>query len=208
MARVPQVGIDHWKAMTMAVEENVKIALGTDQFPFEPNDGTTATIREAEYYLEAGMTPLQALQAATIQPARMLDIEQAAGSLTVGKLADIVAIDGNPLEDFKALRSLGFVMKGGYVYRNDWGDAMRGPCRFPTKRSRARTTTIRSEGSEADPHEAPASDRTAAPGPHRVLRSDQDAKAFRWSSRNSKSVLGCLPRSIGRSAETAFSAAP
>lgn len=122
MARVREVGVDHWAALKMAVEEKVNIALGSDQFPFEPNDGTTATIREAEYYLEAGMSPLQALQAATIQPARMLEIDEDTGSLTVGKLADIVAIDGNPLENFKALRSLGFVMKGGYVYRNDWGE--------------------------------------------------------------------------------------
>lgn len=121
MARVREVGVDHWKAMQMAVEENVNIALGSDQFPFEPNDGTTATIREAEYYLEAGMTPLKALQAATIQPARMLGIDGMAGSLTVGKFADIVAVDGNPLDNFKALRSLGFVMKSGYIYRNDWG---------------------------------------------------------------------------------------
>ncbi|RLP23388.1 amidohydrolase family protein [Mesorhizobium sp. YM1C-6-2] len=122
MARVKEVGVDHWNAMKMAVEENVNIALGSDQFPFEPNDGTTATIREAEYYLEAGMSPLEALQAATIQPARMLEADADTGSITVGKFADIVAIDGNPLEDFKALRSLGFVMKGGHVYRNDWGD--------------------------------------------------------------------------------------
>lgn len=121
MARVKEVGVDHWKALKMAIEEKVNIALGSDQFPFEPNDGTTATIREAEYYLEAGMSPLQALQAATIQPARMLAIEKENGSLTVGKFADIVAIEGNPLENFRALRSLGFVMKGGHVYRNDWG---------------------------------------------------------------------------------------
>ena len=122
MARVKEVGVDHWNAMKMAVEEKVNIALGSDQFPFEPNDGTTATIREAEYYLEAGMSPLGALQAATIQPARMLEADADTGSITVGKFADIVAIDGNPLEDFKVLRSLGFVMKGGHVYRNDWGD--------------------------------------------------------------------------------------
>lgn len=106
----------------MAVEEDVQIALGSDQFPFEPNDGTTATIREAEYYLEAGLSPLEALQAATIQPARMLEIDDQTGSLNVGKFADVVAVDRNPLEDFRALRSLGFVMKGEHIYCNDWGD--------------------------------------------------------------------------------------
>ncbi|MGE4337188.1 MAG: amidohydrolase family protein [Pigmentiphaga sp.] len=120
MARVFEVGKDHWQALQMAIQENVNIALGSDQFPFEPNDGTTATIREAEYYLEAGMTPLNALQAATIQPARMLGMESQIGSLAVGKFADIVAVDGNPLENFKMLRTLGFVMKNGHVYRNDW----------------------------------------------------------------------------------------
>lgn len=120
MARVREVGKDHWKALQMAIEEGVNISLGSDQHPFEINDGTTATIREAEYYVEAGMTPLQALQSATIQSARMLDIDSQTGSLTAGKFADIVALDQNPLENISALRSLGFVMKGGRVYRNDW----------------------------------------------------------------------------------------
>ena len=44
-----------------AIKLGVKIALGTDQFPFEPNDGTIATVAEAELYVKAGMTPLQAL---------------------------------------------------------------------------------------------------------------------------------------------------
>jgi|GEM_PF-2142451 len=97
----------------MAVEEEVNIALGSDQFPFEPNYGTTATICEAEYYLEAGMTPLAALEAVTIQPARMLEIDGQTGWLSVGKFADIVAVEGNPLEDFHALRSLGRFRDGG-----------------------------------------------------------------------------------------------
>lgn len=120
MNRVREVGKDHWRALKMAIEEKVNIAVGSDQFPFEPNDGTTATIREAEYYVEAGMTPLQGLQAATIQPARMLGMDAQIGSLTKGKFADIVAVDSNPLTKFSSLRSLGFVMKQGHVYRNDW----------------------------------------------------------------------------------------
>lgn len=125
MERVREVGKDHWQALKMAIEEKVNIAVGSDQFPFEPNDGTTATIREAEYYVEAGMTPLQGLQAATIQPARMLGMDAQIGSLSAGKFADIVAVDGNPLVKFSALRSLGFVMKQGYVYRNDWDQTAR-----------------------------------------------------------------------------------
>ena len=120
MERVYEVGQDHWRALEMAIEEGVNIALGSDQFPYEPNDGTTATIREAEYYAEAGMSNLQALQAATIQCARMLDMEHDIGSISAGKYADIIALEANPLEDISALRTLGFVMKEGRVYRNDW----------------------------------------------------------------------------------------
>ena len=102
-----------------AIEENVNIALGTDQLPSEPNDGTTATAREAQYYVEAGMSNLQALQAATIQPARMLEADQDIGSIEVGKYADIVALATDPTEDIKALRNIQLVMKGGKVYRNE-----------------------------------------------------------------------------------------
>lgn len=120
MERVREVGKDHWQALQWAIQEGVNISLGSDQFPFEPNDGTTATIREVEYYQEAGMSHLQAMQAATIQSARMLDMDAVTGSLSVGKFADIIALDANPLDNIKALRGLGFVMKGGRVYRNDW----------------------------------------------------------------------------------------
>jgi imidazolonepropionase-like amidohydrolase len=119
--RRDSVGKLHWAALQTAIEEGVNIALGTDQLPSEPNDGTTATAREAQYYVEAGMTPLQALRAATIEPARMLGSDGDTGSLEVGKYADIVAVDGDPTEDIKSLRNIRFVMKGGKVYRNDIG---------------------------------------------------------------------------------------
>jgi imidazolonepropionase-like amidohydrolase len=116
--RRDSVGKEHWKALQIAIEEGVNIALGTDQLPAEPNDGTTATAREAQYYVAAGMTPLQALRAATIEPARMLGADDQIGSLEVGKYADIVAVDRDPTEDIKALRNILFVMKGGHTYRN------------------------------------------------------------------------------------------
>jgi imidazolonepropionase-like amidohydrolase len=116
--RRDSVGKEHWKALETAIEEGVNIALGTDQLPHEPNDGTTATAREAQYYVEAGMTPLQALRAATIEPARMLEADDEIGSLEVGKYADIVAVDRDPTEDITALGNILFVMKGGHTYRN------------------------------------------------------------------------------------------
>ena len=119
LERRNSAGKEHWKALQMAIEEGVNIALGTDQLPHEPNDGTTATAREAQYYAEAGMTPLQALRAATIEPARLLEAEDEIGSLEAGKYADIVAVDSDPTEDIKALRNILLVMKGGKVYRNN-----------------------------------------------------------------------------------------
>jgi imidazolonepropionase-like amidohydrolase len=116
--RLESVGKEHWKALQMAVEEGVSIALGTDQLPSEPNDGTTATAREAQYYVEAGMSPLEALRSATIEPAKMLDADDKIGSLEAGKYADIVAVRGDPARDIGALRNISFVMKGGKVYRN------------------------------------------------------------------------------------------
>jgi imidazolonepropionase-like amidohydrolase len=119
LERVKITGADHWAMLQNAIRLGVKIVLGTDQFPFEPNDGTTATIAEAELYVKAGMTPLQALQSATTQAAKMLEMEADIGSITVGKYADIVALDADPVEDIHALRTIDFVMKGGTVVRDD-----------------------------------------------------------------------------------------
>jgi imidazolonepropionase-like amidohydrolase len=120
--RVKITGADHWAMLQNAIHMGVKIALGTDQFPFEPNDGTTATVAEAELYVKAGMTPLQALQSATTQSAKMLDMEADVGTLTAGKFADIDAVDADPLKDIHALRTIHFVMKGGAVIRDDARD--------------------------------------------------------------------------------------
>ena len=119
LKRRDSVGKDHWNALKMAIEEGVNIAVGTDQLPHEPNDGTVATVRETEYYVSAGMSSLQGLRAATIEPATMLGIDGDRGTLEVGKFADIIAVTGDPLQDIKALRTIFFVMKGGKVIRND-----------------------------------------------------------------------------------------
>ena len=105
----------------MAIEEGVNIALGTDQLPSAPTDGTTATAREAQYYVEAGMTPQQALRSATIEPARMLGADDKIGSLETSKYADIVALAEDPIKDAKALDHILLVMKGGKIYRNHLG---------------------------------------------------------------------------------------
>ncbi|GGB61158.1 amidohydrolase family protein [Blastomonas aquatica] len=117
--RVDSVGKAHIQALRDAISNGVSIALGTDQYPYEPNEGTTATVREAEIYVDAGMTPAQALRSATIEPARMLGVDNEVGVLKPGYYADIVALDADPIADIAALRTIGFVMKGGKVIRDD-----------------------------------------------------------------------------------------
>ncbi len=115
LERVNTVGPRHFEALRMAIEEGVKIGLGTDQFPFEENDGTTATVREMEYYVEAGMTPLAALRSATIEAASLLGVEREIGTIEPGKYADLVAIRSDPTRSVSALREIVWVMKGGDV---------------------------------------------------------------------------------------------
>jgi imidazolonepropionase-like amidohydrolase len=119
LARVQMVGKAHWSALQSAIRNGVNIAMGSDQFPFEPNEGTVASIREIELYQEAGMTHLQALRTATVNTARMLGAEKDLGSLEAGKYADIIALDADPTQNVRALRTLSVVIKGGEVVRND-----------------------------------------------------------------------------------------
>lgn len=119
LERVDSTGKDHWAMLQKAIRLGVNIGLGTDQFPFEPNGGTTATVAEAELYVKAGMTPLQALQSGTTQTAKLLGIEDQVGRLTPGMAADIIAVDSDPTADISALRTISFVMKGGRIYRDD-----------------------------------------------------------------------------------------
>ena len=119
LARVKMVGKAHWAALETAIRLNVNIAMGSDQFPYEPNEGTVASVREIELYHEAGMSQLQALQTATVNAARMLGAEQDLGSITPGKYADFIAVDADPTQDIRALRTIHWVMKGGQVFRAD-----------------------------------------------------------------------------------------
>lgn len=98
-----------------AVAAGVKIAFGTGVGPFP--HGTQ--IKEFDYMVKFGMTPLQVLRAATIGNAQMMGWESKIGSLEPGKFADVVAVCGDPLSDITELEHVRFVMKGGQVVRND-----------------------------------------------------------------------------------------
>jgi imidazolonepropionase-like amidohydrolase len=82
-------------------------------------DGTVATIREVELLVEAGLTPLQALRAATYNSAKICGIEQSVGTLAAGMQADLLVIDGQPDQRIRDLRAIQVVMKGGAIFRSD-----------------------------------------------------------------------------------------
>jgi imidazolonepropionase-like amidohydrolase len=112
-------GEHHWAALEMAIRNGVSIALGTDMLPAEPYEGTTATVRELEFYVAAGMSPVEALRSATIKAAEWLDAQDRLGTLEVGKLADVIAVDGDPTADISHMRRLRFVMQDGHIVRHD-----------------------------------------------------------------------------------------
>jgi imidazolonepropionase-like amidohydrolase len=97
-----------------AYNAGVTIAFGTD-CGVSPH-GTNA--QEFIYMVEAGMPAMEAIQAATLTSAKLLRIEDELGSISEGKLADIIAVNGDPLEDISILGQVSFVMKAGEVYRN------------------------------------------------------------------------------------------
>ena len=72
--------------------------------------------RELELYVEAGFTPLQALQSATSEAARAVGVENESGSLTVGKRGDVLLLDADPLSDIHNTRSVWRTVAGGVVY--------------------------------------------------------------------------------------------
>lgn len=72
---------------------------------------------EFVYMVDGGMPEMEAIQSATVTTAELLGVQDSLGSISEGKLADIVAVDGNPLEDISLLTDIGFVMKDGVIYR-------------------------------------------------------------------------------------------
>ena len=91
----------------------VPIAVGSDVGPFP--HGTQAL--EFAWLVKYGMTPLAAIQAGTLNGARLLGWEGRIGALKAGYFADVIAVPGNPLDDITALQKVAFVMKGGVVYK-------------------------------------------------------------------------------------------
>ncbi|UCF93655.1 MAG: amidohydrolase family protein [Desulfobacterales bacterium] len=110
----------HLESIRMAREAGVRVAMGTDAgTPFNRHGGNLA---ELQFLVEAGYAPLEAIEAGTRRAAQVLGMEKELGTIEEGKLADLVVVDGSPLDDVGLLQqpdAIRFVMQGGKLVKGE-----------------------------------------------------------------------------------------
>jgi imidazolonepropionase-like amidohydrolase len=112
LAKTKEIVAHQQPAFTRALQAHLKIAVGIDDEPqYLP--------KEVEALVRGGMTTLQALQAATMNGAALLNWSDNIGTIEPGKFADIIAIDGDPIQNINAIEKVVFVMKDGATFKND-----------------------------------------------------------------------------------------
>jgi imidazolonepropionase-like amidohydrolase len=111
MDKERQVGRQQRENFQKAVHAGVKIAFGTDAGVYP--HGWNA--KQFAHMVKWGMTPMQAIQAATVNAAELIGWEGKVGEVQAGAYADLIAVDGDPLTDITTLEHVRFVMKGGVV---------------------------------------------------------------------------------------------
>ena len=104
---------DYLARYRLAIRSGVKVGLGSDSVGFP----ATYSAREFAALVNVGMSPMQAIQAGTRVNAELLNMEHELGTIEPGKLADIIAVAGNPLEDISEMERVTFVMLGGKVVK-------------------------------------------------------------------------------------------
>lgn len=112
--KAAMVGPQIQSTFAKAYRAGVKIMFGTDTGVSAHGDNA----REFSLMVEAGMPAMEAIQSATIVPARFLGVDDKLGSIELGKLADLVAVPGDPLADISVMQQVRFVMKDGVVHRH------------------------------------------------------------------------------------------
>lgn len=110
--KLDETGEAHSRSISNAIRAGVTICVGTDLLPSDPIDGTNATVREMELLVQAGLTPMQAIQAATSNSARLTDTIGFTGTLEAGKEGDFIAVKGMPDKNIRDMRNLSMVAKG------------------------------------------------------------------------------------------------
>jgi imidazolonepropionase-like amidohydrolase len=104
-------------AFQLALKKGVKIVLGTDAGGFDWRELNEA--KEFEYYVNYGMTPMQAIRTGTSSASELLGWSDKMGTVEAGRWADLVAVSGDPLKDITELQRVKFVVKSGAVIKND-----------------------------------------------------------------------------------------
>jgi imidazolonepropionase-like amidohydrolase len=114
LAKEREVGAKQRETFRRAVDAGVNVVFGTDAgvYPHGLNG------RQFAFMVEHGMTPMQAIQAATSKAAVLLDRDGEVGALVPGRWADLIAVDGDPIADIRELEDVDFVMKGGEIVRD------------------------------------------------------------------------------------------
>ena len=110
-----EVGPQIQATFAKAYKAGVKIAFGTDTGVSPHGDNA----KEFFYMVEAGMPPYEAIKSATVAASDLLRVSDRFGTLEKGKMADIVAVKGDPLTDINILQKMNFVMKNGVVFKNE-----------------------------------------------------------------------------------------
>ena len=114
-AKAAAIGSQVLATAGRAYRAGVKIAFGTDAAVYPHGENA----HEFELMVQAGMPPLYALQAATIRAAQLLKQDKNLGNVTAGRVADLIAVPGDPLADVSVMKRVSFVMKDGVVYKRD-----------------------------------------------------------------------------------------
>lgn len=112
-AKAMQVGPIIQATAGKAYKAGVKIAFGTDAAVYPHGQNA----KEFEYMVQAGMPPMFVLQAATTHAAELLHKQDQLGQIAVGRVADVIAVPGNPLDDITVMQKVEFVMKEGTIYK-------------------------------------------------------------------------------------------
>jgi imidazolonepropionase-like amidohydrolase len=115
LAKAKVINGEKLQWLRKAIAAGVKIAYGTDAgvFPHGKNG------KDFKYLVQAGMSPMQAIQSATVEAANLIGHPEKIGAIDPGKSADLIAVNSDPLKDIAVLEKVAFVMKSGVVYRNE-----------------------------------------------------------------------------------------
>ena len=112
-------GDTHLQSAKNAVAEGVKMLNGTDMPAGDLNRGVNVTVREIEFLMDAGLTSIEALRAATTNAAELCGVADQLGQVKQGYMADLISVPSNPISDIGALERIKLVMKDGVIIRND-----------------------------------------------------------------------------------------